>query len=108
MALEKWPEKNVRIFSDLHGPYGAHGDLDTDTVTLNQELVIQKQSIGIAEFAQGFQGVDGIFGWVLWPRIVHQQNYAKFTALARSILHETPFQTLLRYPRSRTIFIRKA
>ncbi|TFK88713.1 acid protease [Polyporus arcularius HHB13444] len=34
----------------------------TDTVTLSSELVIQKQSIGVASTAQGFDGVDGILG----------------------------------------------
>ncbi|KAI0076323.1 acid protease [Panus rudis PR-1116 ss-1] len=33
-----------------------------DTVTLSPSLVVQKQSIGVATTAQGFQGVDGILG----------------------------------------------
>ena len=36
--------------------------LVTDTVTISPELVIQKQSIGVASTAQGFNGVDGILG----------------------------------------------
>jgi hypothetical protein len=36
--------------------------LDTDTVLLNDDLVIQNQSIGVASTAQGFNDVDGILG----------------------------------------------
>lgn len=36
--------------------------IDTDTVTISPELVIQDQSIGVATTAQGFNGVDGILG----------------------------------------------
>ncbi|KII89978.1 hypothetical protein PLICRDRAFT_29152 [Plicaturopsis crispa FD-325 SS-3] len=34
----------------------------TDTVTLSSDLVIKKQSIGVASSATGFDGVDGILG----------------------------------------------
>jgi len=34
----------------------------TDTVSLAPGLVIEKQSIGVATTAQGFQGIDGILG----------------------------------------------
>lgn len=46
----------------------AHDSADIDTVTLNENLVIQNQSIGVASSAQGFNDVDGIIGWVLCPR----------------------------------------
>jgi hypothetical protein len=38
---------------------------DTDHVSLGGNLVIQKQSIGVASSATGFQGVDGILGCVI-------------------------------------------
>jgi len=38
--------------------------LGTDEVTLSSDLVIKKQSIGVAEYSQGFSGVDGILGYV--------------------------------------------
>jgi saccharopepsin len=43
---------------------------DLDTVTLSPSLVITQQSIGVASFANGFSGVDGILGYVLlvWDR----------------------------------------
>ncbi|KAH8109685.1 family A1 protease [Phellopilus nigrolimitatus] len=34
----------------------------TDTVTLTEDLVITGQDIGVAEFSEGFEGVDGIIG----------------------------------------------
>lgn len=50
-------------FSLLYiGQTEADGGSDTDTVTLNPNLVIQNQSIGVASSAQGFSGVDGILG----------------------------------------------
>jgi hypothetical protein len=38
---------------------------DTDTVALSPNLVILNQSIGVASTAQGFNGVDGILGFVI-------------------------------------------
>ncbi|KAF7980823.1 hypothetical protein HWV62_36446 [Athelia sp. TMB] len=38
------------------------GEEYTDTVTLSDDLVITKQSIGVASSATGFSGVDGILG----------------------------------------------
>jgi pepsin A len=38
------------------------GEEYLDTVTLNSDLVITKQSIGVASRAQGFDGIDGILG----------------------------------------------
>jgi len=35
---------------------------DIDQVTLSSELVVKKQSIGVAFRAQGFNDVDGILG----------------------------------------------
>jgi hypothetical protein len=37
---------------------------DTDTVTLESNLVIHNQSIGVSSTAQGFNDVDGILGYV--------------------------------------------
>jgi len=38
------------------------GEEYLDTVTLSSDLVITKQSIGVASSAQGFDGIDGILG----------------------------------------------
>ncbi len=35
---------------------------DTDLVTISDNLVIQNQGVGVADSAEGFQGVDGILG----------------------------------------------
>jgi hypothetical protein len=43
----------------------ASRDPDIDTVTLSPDLVITSQSIGVASSATGFQGVDGILGFVV-------------------------------------------
>ncbi|KAG1825024.1 acid protease [Suillus variegatus] len=43
------------IVSELAAP-------NTDTVTLGPDLVIQNQGIGVASYAEGFEGVDGILG----------------------------------------------
>ncbi|KAH0831880.1 acid protease [Lanmaoa asiatica] len=56
------PEKNVGISFLCTRQTEADCRADTDTVTLNQVLVIQNQSIGVASSAQGFSGVDGILG----------------------------------------------
>ena len=40
------------------------GEEFTDTVTLG-DLVLTEQSIGVAELAFGFDGVDGILGYAL-------------------------------------------
>ncbi|RPD62286.1 acid protease [Lentinus tigrinus ALCF2SS1-6] len=45
-----------------YGSGSFSGTEYTDTVTLSDGLVIQKQSIGVASTAQGFDGVDGILG----------------------------------------------
>jgi hypothetical protein len=45
-----------------YGSGSFSGDEYTDTVTLSPDLVISKQSIGVATQSQGFQGVDGILG----------------------------------------------
>ncbi|EIW80819.1 acid protease [Coniophora puteana RWD-64-598 SS2] len=45
-----------------YGSGSFSGEEYTDTVTLGDGLVIKNQSIGVASFAQGFQGVDGILG----------------------------------------------
>lgn len=37
---------------------------DIDQVALGRKLVIKQQSIGVASTAQGFNGVDGILGFV--------------------------------------------
>ena len=47
--------------------YGSgyfEGEEYTDTVTLGDGLTITKQSIGVASYAEGFSGVDGILGLV--------------------------------------------
>lgn len=43
----------------------AHFFVDTDTVTLGTGLTVTKASIGVATTATGFDGVDGILGYVL-------------------------------------------
>lgn len=63
MAPEQYLEQNVCPFFYCVAQK-THDHTDTDTVILNQELVIKNQSIGVASSAQGFQGVDGIIGWV--------------------------------------------
>ncbi|KAI0826845.1 acid protease [Trametes gibbosa] len=45
-----------------YGSGSFSGTEYTDTVTISDALVIEKQSIGVASTAQGFQGVDGILG----------------------------------------------
>ncbi|KAF8551287.1 acid protease [Imleria badia] len=45
-----------------YGSGTMSGEEYTDTVTLNDNLVIQNQSIGVASSAQGFNDVDGILG----------------------------------------------
>jgi len=45
-----------------YGSGSFSGDEYIDTVTLSPDLVITKQSIGVASKSQGFQGVDGILG----------------------------------------------
>jgi hypothetical protein len=44
--------------------------IDTDTVTLSSNLVISKQSIGVASKSTGFSGVDGILG--IGPSVLTQ------------------------------------
>ncbi|KAG1851992.1 acid protease [Suillus tomentosus] len=45
-----------------YGSGGMFGEEYTDTVTLGPDLVIQNQGIGVASYAEGFEGVDGILG----------------------------------------------
>ena len=45
-----------------YGSGSFSGEEWTDTVTLSSGLVIEKQSIGVANSATGFSGVDGILG----------------------------------------------
>ncbi|KIM75788.1 hypothetical protein PILCRDRAFT_78455 [Piloderma croceum F 1598] len=45
-----------------YGSGSLFGEEYIDTVTLSSDLVIDKQSIGVATLSQGFQGVDGILG----------------------------------------------
>ncbi|KAL4073375.1 aspartic peptidase domain-containing protein [Scleroderma yunnanense] len=45
-----------------YGSGWMKGDLYTDTVTLSPDLVIKKQSIGIARSTKGIRDVDGILG----------------------------------------------
>ncbi|EIN04215.1 family A1 protease [Punctularia strigosozonata HHB-11173 SS5] len=45
-----------------YGSGSFSGTEYTDTVTLSSDLVITKQSIGVASTASGFSGVDGILG----------------------------------------------
>jgi len=45
-----------------YGSGSFSGTEYTDTVLLNDDLVIQNQSIGVASTAQGFNDVDGILG----------------------------------------------
>ncbi|KAG1790292.1 acid protease [Suillus plorans] len=45
-----------------YGSGSMSGEEYTDTVTLGPDLVIQNQGIGVASYAQGFEGVDGILG----------------------------------------------
>lgn len=52
------------FFFSLQGSDRAHGRIDSDAVTLNNNLVIQNQLIGVASSAQGFSDVDGIIGCV--------------------------------------------
>ena len=42
--------------------HGLRRATDTDQVTISDSLVIQNQGVGVADDAQGFQGVDGILG----------------------------------------------
>lgn len=48
--------------SVTYGSGSFSGKEFIDQVTISPELVIQKQSIGVASTAQDFQGVDGILG----------------------------------------------
>jgi hypothetical protein len=45
-----------------HPPFSGTEFLDT--VTIAPGLVITRQSIGIASNSSGFEGFDGILGWV--------------------------------------------
>ena len=61
-------ETSVRTNASVNVSYGSGkftGNEFVDRVTLGPGLVIEKQSIGVATSAQGFQGVDGILGYVL-------------------------------------------
>ena len=59
---------------------------DTDTVTLSSSLVITNQSIGVASTAQGFNGVDGILGFVISTTIAAIIDYLLFPELDLLIL----------------------
>ncbi|KAG2155785.1 acid protease [Suillus bovinus] len=51
--------------NSIYVSYGSgtmFGEEYTDTVTLGSTLVIQNQGIGVASYAEGFEGVDGILG----------------------------------------------
>ncbi|KAL1741011.1 acid protease [Schizophyllum fasciatum] len=49
-------------FNVSYGSGRVSGTEYTDQVTLGEDLVIKKQSIGVASTAQGFNDVDGILG----------------------------------------------
>jgi len=56
---------SVDTGNDVSVTYGSgsfSGTEFTDTVTVSSELVITKQSIGVASQSEGFEGVDGIIG----------------------------------------------
>ena len=60
-------ETSVRTNASVNVSYGSGkftGNEFVDRVTLGPGLAIEKQSIGVATSAQGFQGVDGILGYV--------------------------------------------
>ncbi|KAG1789276.1 acid protease [Suillus plorans] len=50
------------IFSVAYGSGDVVGEEYTDTVTLNSDLVIDNQSIGVASGSLGMEGLDGILG----------------------------------------------
>ena len=50
------------------------GEEFIDQVALSNNLVIPQQSIGAAEFAIGFDGVDGILGFVCASLVVELNN----------------------------------
>ncbi|KAG1799438.1 acid protease [Suillus plorans] len=49
-------------FSVQYGIGSVSGEEYTDTVTLNSDLVIENQSIGVASESSGMDGLDGILG----------------------------------------------
>ncbi|KAG2048396.1 acid protease, partial [Suillus hirtellus] len=49
-------------FSLPYGSGSVAGEEYTDTVTLNSDLVIDNQSIGVASLSSGMEGLDGILG----------------------------------------------
>ncbi|TFY78615.1 hypothetical protein EWM64_g5399 [Hericium alpestre] len=64
-STSKSTKKKVSV---SYGSGQFSGTEYTDQVSLSPELVIQKQSIGVASTAQGFDGVDGILGPDGWHR----------------------------------------
>ncbi|KZP14847.1 aspartic proteinase [Athelia psychrophila] len=54
--------KTANNVSVTYGSGSFNGTEYTDTVTLSPELIITKQSIGVASNSTGFDGVDGILG----------------------------------------------
>ncbi|KAL5512770.1 hypothetical protein ACEPAG_3036 [Sanghuangporus baumii] len=51
-----------RTIQVSYGSGSFSGEEYTDTVALGDELVIERQGLGVARSAQGFDGVDGILG----------------------------------------------
>ncbi|KAG2120234.1 acid protease [Suillus clintonianus] len=49
-------------FSITYGSGSVSGEEYTDIVTLNSDLVIEKQSIGVASKSTGLDGLDGLLG----------------------------------------------
>jgi hypothetical protein len=58
-STSKATNQNVGV---TYGSGQFQGSEFIDQVTLGPGLVIKNQSIGVADFAQGFDGVDGILG----------------------------------------------
>ncbi|KAK9760811.1 hypothetical protein K7432_014776 [Basidiobolus ranarum] len=55
-------EQTSNSVSVNYGSSSFSGTEFTDTVTMGPNLVIQKQSIGVASTSQGFSGLDGVLG----------------------------------------------
>ncbi|PIL28697.1 hypothetical protein GSI_08741 [Ganoderma sinense ZZ0214-1] len=64
MAMVRVPRSIQQEVLNVSGFFS--GEEYTDTVTIG-DLVIKNQSIGVAEIAFGFNGVDGILGLAIGP-----------------------------------------
>ena len=48
----------------VYGSGSFNGTEFVDTVSIGPSFIVQ-QSIGVASTVQGFEGVDGVLGWVI-------------------------------------------